>query len=152
MITKKNRLQMFAASMRVISAMTGNPPLAFWSAFIFLWFVFMKERQELFKVCSVNFEPPTESPWTNAVPVKLWLFLVKMTSSCHDFINKACPRLPKTLLKTWKKTLLKTWKKTSLNTWKKKWSFLSKQDRRWISLSNRVCNVQRWKTGLLKFH
>ena len=43
------------------------------------------------KVCSVNFEPPTESPWTNAVPAQLWLFLLKMTSSWHDLINKACP-------------------------------------------------------------
>ena len=46
------------------------------------------------KVCSVNFEPPTESPWTNAVPAQLWLFLVKMTSSWHNLINKTCPRLP----------------------------------------------------------
>ena len=29
------------------------------------------------KVCWINFEPPAESPWTNAVPAQLWLFLSK---------------------------------------------------------------------------
>ena len=46
------------------------------------------------KVCSVNFEPPTESPWTNALQAQVWFFPVKMTSSWHDLINKACPRSP----------------------------------------------------------
>ena len=46
------------------------------------------------KVCSVNFEPPTESPWMNAVPAQLWLFLVKMTSSWHDLIKKLVQDCP----------------------------------------------------------
>ena len=31
---------------------------------------------------------------TNAVPAQLWLFLVKMTTSLHDLIDKACPSSP----------------------------------------------------------
>ena len=42
-----------------------------------------------FKVCSINFEPPAESPSTNAVPAQLWLFLAKITSSWHYLINNA---------------------------------------------------------------
>ena len=44
------------------------------------------------KVCSVYFEPPTESPGTKALPAQLCLILVKMTSSLHDLMSKACPR------------------------------------------------------------
>ena len=44
------------------------------------------------RVCSVNFEPPTESPWKNAVPAQLWLFLLKMTSSWHD-LKQSLPNI-----------------------------------------------------------
>ena len=47
------------------------------------------------KVWSINFEPPAEGPWTNAVPAQLWLFLVKITSSWHYLVNNACPKSPK---------------------------------------------------------
>ena len=50
--------------------------------------------EHIVKVCSINFEPPAESPWTNAVPAQLWLFLVKITSSWHDLINNACQNRP----------------------------------------------------------
>ena len=43
------------------------------------------------KVCSINFGPPAESPWTNVVPAQLWLFLVKITPSWHDLINNGYP-------------------------------------------------------------
>ena len=36
----------------------------------------------------------TLSPLNECSPSELWLFLMKMTSSWHDLINKACPRLP----------------------------------------------------------
>ena len=47
------------------------------------------------KVCSINFKPLEESPWMNAIPVQLWLFLVKIRSSWHDLIHNACLNLPK---------------------------------------------------------
>ena len=47
------------------------------------------------KVCSINFEPPAEFPWLNAIPEQLWLFLVKIRSSWHDLMPSACPKLPK---------------------------------------------------------
>ena len=47
------------------------------------------------KVCSVNFEPPAESPLMNTIPAQLWLFLVKIRSSCHDLLHNAYPKLPK---------------------------------------------------------
>ena len=34
-------------------------------------------------------------PEKNAVPAQLWLFLVKITSSWHDYINNACPKSQK---------------------------------------------------------
>ena len=45
------------------------------------------------KVCSINFESPAESPWMNAIPAQLWLFLVKIRSSWHDLMPKIAQRV-----------------------------------------------------------
>ena len=49
----------------------------------------------LCKVCSINFQPPSESPWINAIPAQLWLLFVKIRSSWQDHIHSACSKLPK---------------------------------------------------------
>ena len=54
------------------------------------WTIFLSYSVKVCKVCSLNFEPPADFPWINAIPTQLWLFHVKIRSSWHNLAQN-CP-------------------------------------------------------------